>query len=669
MPLSVGAAVEAEVAAERAQLALDPVGQPAPAPPAAAAVAPTARKVAAIFSFLSPRTWPPSLLFLMLGLGAYAAYENTGNLDPSGDVLPVVYTSASGAFHGDFDLDEYAADMDRAFAGRQKYFLRTSGEHLYSLFPVGPSVMMMPFHLYNAWRGGRHDAPRYFRLGKRCAAMLCAFSVVALMRAAAPFVGTLWALLLGLGYAFGTTTLSISSQSLWQHGPAQFFVATGLGLLLLRARDGKSPPGSDVLTGLALGCAVMMRTQNLLLVSPLLVAGLIGSDVWRAGRVLLGFFMPIAAVVGYHLHTFGDPLGGYATTSDAFSWQHLWVGLPGLLVAPSRGLLVYSPLVLLALGALPALFGRSSSAGPSAQAIIPRRLLWACLLGFLGVLLLHASYSHWYGGYCYGPRYLSDALPALIVLLCEAIGRYGRRLAFRLGFVVLGAASVAVHVAGAFHNDGLWDSDPDLDTHQERLWDWRDSQIAYVMLAYRPPVPLPKFPHRYLLGASGVIDPAADVRHFVSGFYPPEADGRWLGRVPGDIVFYWGKGSRGRLENADGSARTDFPLLPACPGTPALLAHVPPGTPHLVLRGRPAYLGETEAVALEVTLGGTRVGTVRFAAGQKEWCQAALPIPPSALREGLNRLVLKMSRSQQKSERDGRHLGFFLGGLRVSLSR
>ena len=85
------------------------------------------------------------------------------------------------------------------------------------------------------------------------------------------------------------------------------------------------------------------------------------------------------------------------------------IGLPSpsvlarLLLDPSKGLLVFTPLLLVWPWAFRAARGRTSRAGAVALAAVPASLL-----------LLYAGYPNWHGGFTVGSRYLVAALPFLI---------------------------------------------------------------------------------------------------------------------------------------------------------------------------------------------------------------------------------------------------------------
>jgi len=99
-----------------------------------------------------------------------------------------------------------------------------------------------------------------------------------------------------------------------------------------------------------------------------------------------------------------------------------------LLADPSKGLLVFSPFLLLWPGA----FRSSRAALPSAGRL-------ALALAPLSLLLLYAGYPNWHGGFTVGPRYLVAALPFLVFPF--AFGKGGP-----LESALVGASALAVCV-------------------------------------------------------------------------------------------------------------------------------------------------------------------------------------------------------------------------------
>jgi hypothetical protein len=156
-------------------------------------------------------------------------------------------------------------------------------------------------------------------------------------------------------------------------------------------------------------------------------------------------------------------------------------GLAGLLVSPNRGVLIFMPVALVA--ALGVRRAWRDAGGDRWQVLLPTA---AFVVGW-------SSYAVWWGGHSYGPRYAADLVVPLALMAGPALTAPTVRMASRLGrwmVLMLLAWSLGVQAIGAFgYPGGNWNGAPrDVDRAHDRLWDWRDSQIARTLGAvpYRP---------------------------------------------------------------------------------------------------------------------------------------------------------------------------------------
>jgi hypothetical protein len=276
--------------------------------------------------------------------------------------------------------------------------------------------------------------------------------------------------------ALGTCLYSVASQSLWSHGPATFFVCLALYALLERRDDRRAQHAA--IAGLALGMAILTRQSTALFALASVVA-LIGARRWRAGLIVTSAVAVFLGVLlSYNQYYFGSPVsGGYGSSARAWT-SPVSAGLPGLVIAPSRGLLIYTPALLLLPLGIARILRRPARLSSDQRTVI---LGW--LLAAAATLLVYASRVGWWGGWTFGPRYLCETLPVLLVCFAyahefaaNAWGHWGRRVAW--GLVVL---SVAIHVAGVFghrsewngrHGDGsgMFDlADTQIEDHARRL--------------------------------------------------------------------------------------------------------------------------------------------------------------------------------------------------------
>jgi hypothetical protein len=170
----------------------------------------------------------------------------------------------------------------------------------------------------------------------------------------------------------------------------------------------------DALGGALLGLAVLSEYPAIVPVTVLALCVVVPAP--RRARALAVGAAPLAAVLAaYDAICFGSPFALSSAFERAAGFRDLastglfGIGPPSLslfarlLLDPSKGLLVFVPLLLLWPWAFPAARSRVSRGGGLALALVP-----------LSLLLLYAGYPNWHGGFTVGPRYLVAALPFLV---------------------------------------------------------------------------------------------------------------------------------------------------------------------------------------------------------------------------------------------------------------
>jgi hypothetical protein len=207
----------------------------------------------------------------------------------------------------------------------------------------------------------------------------------------------------------------------------------------------------------------------------------------RQPRTILPLAAPAAALVGlvasYNLHFFGGWLGGYGSYVSSFSAGRIADRLAGLLVSPGRGLLVYYPLTLVAFGLLA--WRPRTLADPTAA---------SAAAGVVATIALVASYETWWGGWSYGPRYLSEIEPLIALLVGFSWRDLGAGQRRALGIACFGLLlpwGILVQAVGVYSRAAIaWNGSPrDIDQAPERVWDLVDNPIARGL--HLQPAPLP----------------------------------------------------------------------------------------------------------------------------------------------------------------------------------
>ncbi len=399
-----------------------------------------------------------------LALGLLALYHANGRPHPEADCMPAPYAAWALLRHGSLDLRRYP-EMGSYLGSCVQELPDGSWA---SRYPPGSTLAMLPFVAPLAVFRGPLSPANMIALGKLAAACYVAaagglfFLVCRQLASPARWPATIL-------LALGTCLCSVASQAIWMHGPATFWVCLALYLLLRRAAP---TPAAAWLAGLALGMAVITRPTTAFVALATGLALLAHREVRRSAWLALGGALPVAGLCLLNQVQFGHPiLGGYAGEYQSAS-PPLWLGLTGLLAAPSRGALVYSPaLLLVPFGAVALCRRRAPCTG------LHRSLLLAWLAAAGLTLLYYARWHDWKGGWCYGPRFLCEIMPLLCLVFAvgyERLGAGWRRCA--VGLVGL---SVAVHLVGLFGYSGYeaWHKRHDFSDQGRCLFALRDTQI------------------------------------------------------------------------------------------------------------------------------------------------------------------------------------------------
>ncbi len=402
---------------------------------------------------------------LVIFLAAWIVYNLNCRPITSGDTAPAALLPFAVVLDGTLQLDRYADGMARLYDGKA-YFLHYREGHAYSFYPIVVPLLLAPAYLPLRLIPGIRDWPlsRVVVLArileKIWASAIAAASVAALFGLLRRLAEMKYALLLTLVYGFATNTWATSSQALWQHGMSQLAIIASL--LFMERFLASGSRRACIVSGFFAALSFGVRPTNVLFFAISCIALLI---LARDRRTVLGSFGGFGLLMGgglaiYNLQVFGRFAGGYA---DQGFGGGLVAGLAGLSFSPSHGLFVYSPVVLFALPGI-ALGFRSS-----ATRLRPLLVISACF--FVSLLLFYARYPFWWGGTCFGPRYMTDAAPVAVLLLVAILPWLRRSRWIRTAFVGVAVFSLAVQLVGVFcyaPSERL----------ERPLWDWKNNPIV-----------------------------------------------------------------------------------------------------------------------------------------------------------------------------------------------
>jgi hypothetical protein len=413
------------------------------------------------------------LIALALFVTLMVVYNANGREIGGSDSQPTKLAARALALRGNLLLDDDVARQP--LYGERNSFARDLQGHFRSAYsPIGSifgGVTAFALRVVGADLNAQL-APNL--IAKLTASALTSFAVVLVFLTLRRFASTAASLAVAIGLGLGTNFWALTSQTMALHD----VVAFALALTLFNwTRPTFDLTSRHLWVGaFGLGLAIMARQQTAPLVG-ILGLGLLARVGWRRGLPPLVFAVAmLGGLLAFQWHWFGHVLGAVPMLEGLHPEVHAvtgtisnepWIGAAGLLVSPSRGLLIFSPVVLVALLGIPAVLR-----------LVPYHGIGWGLAGSAALYLVYGAYTVWWGGHSYGPRYLLDLLvmltpPAAVALDVMLRARWAQAIC-----VVALAWSMVATATGAFFSDN-WNTKPaDVDKHHERLWDWHDTEIT-----------------------------------------------------------------------------------------------------------------------------------------------------------------------------------------------
>lgn len=243
--------------------------------------------------------------------------------------------------------------------------------------------------------------------------------------------------------AFGTPMWTVASAELWTHGPDAFYLTLGL-LLISRERY--------LLAGIALSPLVLTRPHLTVVIA---VLGLWESWTRRSMRPCLSLGIPagfavLALLLWNHwmfgAGTIGGAYIGVVSSATRSPWdgaEQFGVNIIGTLFSGWCGALLYTPVLLVLLGALPAGWRASP---PWARASVIGGLTYQVIQ--LRVYIYNG------GGAFYGNRLIIELLVLATPMLTVGYARWSEGRPKRVVLTaILAAASVGIFATGAVLHD------------------------------------------------------------------------------------------------------------------------------------------------------------------------------------------------------------------------
>lgn len=387
------------------------------------------------------------------------------------------------------------------------YLVEAPNGHLTSRYPVGTALVTFPlyclFYIYlkvaafaqTMFSGSPSDLlditseefDVYRRsFGKLAATLSSALSVVIFYLCARLKFNQGISIISTFVFAFATGTWVLCSQDLRQHTLSNLLLVSII-LCLMKAERSQERKQRVLLLIAGLFCGLLPGVR---ITSTVFSVATTVYVIWFFRRKSIFFLLGLPSVLfnlAWNFYYFGwDNLivGGYVKhleerpVSYAFTLKQFTTASLGLLVSPSDGFFVYSPVLLFSIPGIYQIY--KFRAGKDEKLLL-------CLTFACAVLYLHyCFYLFWMGGSdSYGSRVMTDTLP----IVCLAIGYFLVRSSQALHnsnlwskpifalFCISLLFSVGVQTIGAFTQTNWGTSPLPIFADKSRVWSLKDSQI------------------------------------------------------------------------------------------------------------------------------------------------------------------------------------------------
>lgn len=389
----------------------------------------------------------------------FILYFSNNSTVTSGDAVPAMLLPWAILDGHTIVLDDFTGFIITQWSDH--YFVVVEQGHLVSTTPIVTPILAVPFYIPVYFWGvlsGKSvvdfSDTFIFMTGycmKFAAVTIAVLSAVVLYLLLKRLFDEHWAFILSVCYGVCTSTWTISSQSLWQHGTAELLIVCCYYLVIRNIDHRES---SNLLGIGALSALVFFnRPSDAILLLPI-VYYTIKEKVWQA--------IPAFVIVGlpfllYNLYFFSSIFGPYqsalkpstfaatsgitATSSgSSLSFAGYLGDIIGHLANFNLILLLYIPLSILAIVGIVYVLKQEKLTG------IYREFHLAMILSLFLYMVFFGLFN--YGsGWGYGPRYWTDAMP-IIVLFVGWSKTEGT--SYKVAFTALALISFFIQAYGAY---------------------------------------------------------------------------------------------------------------------------------------------------------------------------------------------------------------------------
>ncbi|HSH05503.1 MAG TPA: hypothetical protein VLL52_23505 [Anaerolineae bacterium] len=415
-----------------------------------------------------------SLLILSISLASLIIPYYAPNSNAFSDSYFNLLVSQAIIEHQTIQLDQYA-DAIKPISFDNNYRIWSWNDHYYNSYPLGPSLLATPYvFIMNKIGWNMADIAQQIAAQNIIAALTCfaIFNIIyalcrlRLSREASLIITTI--------SFFGSSFISILGTAYWNMNPNLLVILITLWLILRHQQqpDNKFTP---YLVGLCLFISFLCRPMSAIFIALTLLYLLWYNPLFFlktslvAGLGLGAYLIFNQIELGLWLTPYYAPNYLYESAIYPTPWP---LPLYGLLFSPARGLFIFTPFLLLVL------IGVLRYIKEIKTPLLYFALTWISLH-----IAIVSRFNHWWGGSSYGPRLLTDSLPAFVLLtiflwpIIASKFTSKKRWLIVSAYIFLGLWGIILHTyVGLFgHQTPLANGDyipPMIDEAPEHLFSW-----------------------------------------------------------------------------------------------------------------------------------------------------------------------------------------------------
>ena len=309
-------------------------------------------------------------IYLIFGCCIFIYLANGRNLG-TGDSVPNTLLAFNWLNNHTLQFNNFQGTYLQSVANGY-FFTKSINGDLTSVYPIGTAIITFPiyciFFLYLKACNIPLDitSPNFelYRLlfEKLAATITTSIGVIVFYLSARLKFPIQISIISTFIYAFATNNWMISSQGLWQHGPANLALLATI-YCLLKANYQKNKVSKKLLIIAGLFCGLIPGTRpTSAIFSIAAIMYAVFTFKIKSAFFCIGLVSAVPSIV-WNWYNFGNFTGGYSnafhgTVPYIFTLENFIGTSFGLLFSPSRGLIIFSPIVIYALSGAYQVFKR-----------------------------------------------------------------------------------------------------------------------------------------------------------------------------------------------------------------------------------------------------------------------------------------------------------------------